>query len=262
MYLDAEGSFSAGRLAAMLGGKGADAAAIEAALAQRVAVVAPAGAADAAARLRALAAARPPGLALLLIDSIAALVGAGSGGEAPPDLIARAAAVAGVAAAAKGLADATGCAVLAVNQVVAPRGGAAGGGGGSGSAAVVAALGPGWAHAVTTRLVVEARPWPGGVGLAGSGGAAVAAGGLRWVWVAKSPSAPAAAAPFIIGPGGPAPPPPEVAEAALAAAGGGLPPRPPWASSGEGGGGGGDGEGGVLGAALWGDVGLPEGDEE
>jgi len=271
VYLDAEGAFSAARLAGVLAAKGACAglgdggtAAVEAALTERVAVVAPSGPADAAARLRALAAARPSGLALLVLDSVPALVSTSAGDDvaaAPTDLIARAAAVSEVAAAAKALAGAVGCAVLAVNQVTAPR--SRGGGGGGTGDAVVAALGPGWAHAASTRLVVEARPWPGGTGVGvGVGGgpavtAATAAGGLRWVWVAKSPAAPAGAAPFIIGPGGPAPPPGDVAAAALAAAGGGPPPRPPWASSGEAAGCG----GGVLGAALWGDAGLPEEEE-
>ena len=122
----------------------------------------------------------------------------------PDDRRARAETLAALARVLKTLADDFGIPVLVTNQIVASSGGADDGSGpsvrpggagmgaagtgpvapsaadSSGAPRLVAALGPGWAHAVNSRLVLETR------------------GGGRWCLVAKSPSSAAVAVPFVV----------------------------------------------------------------
>ena len=221
VWVDAEGAFSAARLAevaaAAAGGLGARAA--RAALADRVAVLpAPASAEALIATLVDIAARAGVGgrpLALVVVDSAPAVVDAG--GALPFPL--RTLAAASLATALKAVAEACACPVVAVNQV-------SPGGGGRGAA--VAALGARWAHAVGTRIVLEA------------GGR----NSMRWARLVKAPASPDAAAPFVVRSGGVAPPPPPLPGAPAPE----PPPRPAWV----------DYEGGVLDAPLWAEGGAWE----
>ena len=196
VWVDAEGAFSASRLAEVAGGaRGVDVGAV---LAERTAVLpSPAGAAaDLIAKLDALAAAGCVGgrrLALLVVDSAPVALARGGGGAdatAPTDP----AAVADLARALKNVAEACGSVVVAVNQVVAGAGGRGAG---------VAALGAAWAHAVSVRVALEGDETTR----------------TRWARLVKAPSAGDAAAAFQIGPAGVVPAPPSTGD---------PPPRPPW----------------------------------
>lgn len=215
VWVDAEGAFSAARLAEVAGGGAVD---VGAALADRTAILPspPGGAAALIATLDALAAAGGVGgrrLALLVLDSAPVALARGEGDAAttaPPDP----STVADLARALKRVAEACAAVVLATNQVVAGAGG---------RGAAVAALGAGWAHAVSVRIALERE-----------------ATGGRWARLVKAPAAGDAAALFEIGPGG-------VVETE---AGGEPPPRPPWC----------DHEGGVLDAPLWAGGGVADED--
>jgi RecA/RadA recombinase len=231
VWVDAEGAFSAGRLAALATAAGVGDA--DAALDRVLVLPAPPGGAPAlVASLDALAADGDLSgrrVALVVVDSVPAALAPDPTGPAPSAADA-AFAVADAARALKGVAEACACVVLGVNQV-------ASGGGGRGAG--VAALGAAWAHAVSLRLALEA-------------GGAPPSSPLRWARLVKAPAAGDVAAPFVVGGAGVAPPP----AAMMAAAAGEEPPAPPsrpaWA----------DHEGGVLDAPLWADVGGVEAEGE
>ena len=196
VWVDAEGAFSASRLAEVAdGGRGVD---VGAALADRTAVLpSPAGAAaELIAKLDALAVTGGVGgrrLALVVVDSAPAALARGSSGAdatAPPDPTT----VADLARALKHVAEACGSVVVAVNQVTVGAGGRGAG---------VAALGAAWAHAVSVRVALEGDETTH----------------TRWARLVKAPAAGDAAAPFEIGAAGVVPALPSTGD---------PPPRPPW----------------------------------
>jgi len=122
---------------------------------------------------------RYPTTKLVAIDSIAFHARAAGRGGAP----ARARALAAAAAALASLARERSIAVVVTNQVttrVGGQGGGPGAGGNDAASRLVPALGPAWAHAPTTRILLHWRA------------------GARFASLVKSPSLPAARAEFCV----------------------------------------------------------------
>jgi RAD51-like protein 1 len=217
VFLDTEASFSPSRLRELLaarfpqafggGGGGGGAAAAAAAALARVSVFSPRTLADA---VDACAALEEHVLAagdvrLVVVDSVAALARRDFDGAAPGgSMAARAELLLRLSSALKALADVFSLPILLTNQVTTrfaarpPPGGAAGCDAAL-DAELTPALGPTWAHAVNTRLLLGVS-----AGAAAAGGDSGGGGGgaSRTVTIVKSSCAPVVTFAFRVGAAG------------------------------------------------------------
>uniref|UniRef100_A0A1D1ZUF8 RecA family profile 1 domain-containing protein n=1 Tax=Auxenochlorella protothecoides TaxID=3075 RepID=A0A1D1ZUF8_AUXPR len=180
LYIDTEQKFSSLRLeeiARQRSPEGRLAPGDKERLLESVLVLRPRHSHELLARLQALEASPLP-LSLVLVDSVAQLARLDHG-PGVKGVVARQQQLAAVAARLKALSRRRGIPVLVTNQVA-----------GAGGGCVAAALGPLWAHAVNTRLMLHQLE-----------------GGSRYVQVAKSASAPLTAVAYRITAAGPAPAP-------------------------------------------------------